>query len=217
MKKKSYRKVSGSGMRMLLGLVVLSGTGTILVAQQNPDQTAPPTDSQDVKPAVLVLPSYSQNIALLGTDQRYMDLGTLQTRRRTFFMYGMGFSESYYDNFQENAASQDGSQLLWSPHVAIVNASNHSSFSIQYAPTVAQTTSGPSTHQVFQTGSISFSQPIARNWVVQLSSTNTYGTDATRLLSPLAFDVNKGVPVADPSSAVFQLNRGNVFTTADIV
>jgi hypothetical protein len=35
------------------------------------------------------------------------------------------------------------------------------------------------------------------------------------LLSPPAFNVNNGVPVADPSSAVFQLNRGNVFSNSD--
>jgi hypothetical protein len=37
------------------------------------------------------------------------------------------------------------------------------------------------------------------------------------LLSPLPFDVNTGVPVVDPSSAVFQFNRGRVFTTAENV
>lgn len=204
-------------MRLVLCLFALSGSGTILVAQQTPDQPAPTTESQDIKPAVLVMPNYSQNIALLGTDQRYMDLGALDTKRHTFFMYGMGISESYYDNFAENAASLDGSELLWSSHVALVNASNHSSFSFQYAPTLMQTTSGASNRQVFQTGSVSFGQPIARNWLLQMSSDNTYGTDSVRLVSPLGFNVNQGVPIADPSSAVFQFNRGKVFTTADVV
>jgi len=61
-------------IRIVLCLFTLSGTSTVLVAQQNLDKPAPSTDSQDVKPTVLVLPSYSQNIAILGTDQRYMDL-----------------------------------------------------------------------------------------------------------------------------------------------
>src|SRR5437773_5840224 len=205
----------GSWMRMALCLFVLTGSSTVLVAQENPDKPTPSTESQDVKPAALVMPNYSQNIALLGTDQRYMDLGTLQTRRRTFFMYGMGVSESYVQNFAENSGGQDNSQLLWSSHVAIINASNHSSLSLQYAPSVVQSTSGPSSRQVFHAGDISFGQPIAPNWVLQLSSSNTYGTDSSRLLSPVAFDMNKGVPVADPSSAVFQFNRGKVFSTAN--
>ena len=204
-------------IRIVLCLFALSGTGTVLFAQENPDKPVPSTDSQDVKPTALVLPSYSPNIALLGTDQRYLDLGTLQPRRRTFFMYGMGVSESYVHNFAENSAGQDNSQFLWGPHVAIINASNHSSFSVQYAPFVVQSTSGPSSRQVFHVGSITFGQPIAPNWVLQLGTSNTYGTDSSRLLSPLAFDVNKGAPVVDPSAAVFQFNRGNVFTTANNV
>lgn len=210
-------KLYGSWMWMVLCFFALSGTGTVLVAQENPDKPVPSTASQDVKPTALVLPTYSPNIALLGTDQRYMDLETLQTRRRTFFMYGMGVSESYVHNFEENSGGQDNSQLLWSPHVAIINASNHSSFSIQYAPSIVQSTSGPSNREVFHAGTISFGQPISPNWVLQLSSSNTYGTDTSRLLSPLAFDVNKGVPVVDPSSAIFQFNRGKVFTTAENV
>jgi len=51
--------------------------------------------------------------------------------------------------------------------------------------------------------------------MLQLSSSNTYGTDSSRLLSPLGFNVNKGVPVTDPNAAVFQLNRGKVFSTAN--
>jgi len=206
----------GLWIRMVLCLFALCGSSTVLVAQQDPGPV-PSTDSQDVKPTALVLPSYSQNIALLGTDQRYVDLGTLQTRRRTFFMYGMGVSESYVHSFEENSVGQDNSQFLWSPHVAIINASNHSSFSLQYAPFVAQSTSGPSSRQVFHSGIISFGQPIAPNWVLQLSSSNSYGTDSSRLLSPLAFDVNNGVPIVDPGSAVFQFNRGKVFTTANNV
>jgi len=200
----------------MLCLLVLS-CSTALVAQQNPDTPTPTTqtESQDVKPAALLMPSYSQSIALLGTDQRYVDLGTLQTRRRTFFMYGIGVSESYVNNFQENSASQDNSQFLLSPHVAIINASNRSSFSFQYAPFVVQSTSGPSSRQVFHAGNLSFGQPIAPNWMLQLSSSNTYGTDSSRLLSPLGFNVNKGVPVTDPNAAVFQLNRGKVFSTAN--
>jgi hypothetical protein len=218
MRQNSDKNLYGLWMRMLLCLVVLSGSSAVLVAQQQPpDQQAPPTESQDVKPAILAMPTYSQNIALLGTDQRYLDLGTLQTKRRTFFMYGMGVSESYVDNFQQNSVGQDSSELLWSPHVAIVNASDHSSFSFQYAPTVTQSVSGPSSRQVFQNGTITFGQPIARNWVLQLSSTDTYGTDSSRLLSPPAFDVNKGVPIADPGSAVFQFDNGKVFTTANDV
>jgi len=204
-------------MRMVLCLFALSGTSTVLVAQQNPDKPVPSTDSQDVKPTALVLPSYSQNIAILGTDQRYMDLGTLQTRRRTFFMYGIAVSESYVRDFAENSGGQDNSKFLWSPHVAIINASNHSSFSFQYAPAIVHSTSGPSSRQVFHAGTITFGLPIAPNWVLQLNSSNSYGTDSSRLLSPLAFDVNKGVPVVDPSSAVFQFNRGKVFTTANNV
>jgi hypothetical protein len=168
-------------MRMVLCLSALSCTSAVLFAQQTPDKPAPTADSQDVKPTVLVMPSYSQNIALLGTDQRYLDLGTLQTRRRTFFMYGMGVSESYVHDFTENSAGLDNSQFLWSPHIAIINASNHSSFSLQYAPSVMQSTSGPSTRQVFHAGNINFGQPIAPNWVLQLSSSNTYGTDSSRL------------------------------------
>jgi hypothetical protein len=217
MRQNSDRNLYGLWMRMVLCLFALSGSSTILVAQQNPDKQAPSTESQDVKPAVLVMPSYSQNIALLGTDQRYMDLGELQTRRRTFFMYGMGVSESYVDIFGEGTGGQSRSEAFWSPHVALINASNHSSFSFQYAPSIAQTTSGPAGHQVFQAGSFSFGQPIAPNWELQLSSSNTYGTDSSRLLSPLAIDVNKGVPVVDPSSAVFQFNRGKVFATANNV
>jgi len=215
MRQNNDSNLYGLLIRIVLCLLVLSGSSTVLVAQENPDKPAPSTESQDVKPAALVVPSYSQNIALLGTDQRYMDLGTLQTRRRTFFMYGIGVSESYVNSFQENSASQDISQFLLSPHVAIINASNHSSFSFQYAPSVVQSTSGPSSRQVFHAGNISFGQPIAPNWVLQLSSSNTYGTDSSRLLSPQAFDVNKGVPIIDPGSAVFQFNRGKVFTTTD--
>ncbi len=217
MRQNSDKSLCCLWMRMVLCLFALSGTSTVLVAQENADKSTPSTDSQDVKPAALVIPSYSQNVALLGTDQRYLDLGTLQTRRRTFFMYGMGVSESYVNSFQENSGGQDNSQLLWSPHVAIINASNHSSFSLQYSPFVVQSTSGPSSRQVFHAGNISLSQPIAPNWALQLSSSNTYGTDTSRLLSPLAFDVSKGVPVVDPSSAVFQFNRGKVFTTAESV
>jgi hypothetical protein len=202
---------------MVLCLFALSCTGTVLLAQQTSNQSVPSIDSQDVKPTVLAIPSYSQNIALLGTDQRYMDLETLQARRRTFFLYGMAVSESYVNNLAENSGGQDNSQLLWTPHLAIINASNHSSFSVQYAPSVVQSTSGPSSRQVFHAGNISFGQPIAPNWLLQLSSSNTYGTDISRLLSPLAFDVNKGIPVVDPSSAVFQFNRGKVFTTANNV
>jgi len=217
MRQNSDSNLFGSWMRMAVCLFVLSSCSTVLVAQENPDKPAPSTESQDVKPAALVMPNYSQNIALLGTDQRYVDLGTLQTRRRTFFMYGIGVSESYVDNFAENSPAQDNSQFVWSPHVAIINASNHSSFSFQYAPFVVQSTSGPSGHQVFHAGNISLGQPIAPNWALQLSSSNTYGSDSSRLLSPLAFDVNKGVPVVDPNSAVFQFNRGNVFSTTNDV
>ena len=208
-------KLYNLGLRTALCLCALTCTSAFLFAQQTTDKPAPTADTQDVKPTVLVMPSYSQNIALLGTDQRYMDLGTLQTRRRTFFMYGMGVSESYVHNFAENSSAQDNSQFLWSPHLAVVNASNHSSFSIQYAPFVVQSTSGPSSRQVFHAGNIAFGQPIAPNWGLLLSSSNTYGSDTSRLLSPLAFDVNKGVPVADPSSAIFQFNRGKVFTTTN--
>lgn len=220
MRQNSDRNLYILWTRMVLCLFALSTSSTVLVAQQNPqqnpDKPTPSTESQDVQPAILAMPSYSPNIALLGTDQRYLDLATLQTRRRTFFMYGMGVSESY-DNFEGNSGSQDRSLFLWSSHVAIVNASDHSSFSLQYAPTVTQSISGPSSRQVFQTGTITFGQPIARNWALQLGSTNTYGTDSSRLLSPPAFDVNKGVPIADPGSAVFQFNNGKVFTTADNV
>ena len=202
-------------VRMVLCLFALSCTSTVLLAQQTSDKPVPSTDSQDVKPTVLAIPSYSQNIALLGTDQRYMDLETLQTRRRTFFLYGMAVSESYVNNLAENSGGQDNSQLLWTPHLAIINASNHSSFSVQYAPSVVQSTSGPSSRQVFHAGNISFGQAIAPNWLLQLSSSNTYGSDSSRLLSPLAFGVDKGVPVVDPSSAVFQFNRGKVFTTTN--
>lgn len=220
MRQNSHRNPYSLRMRMVLCLFVLSGSSSVLVAQENPQQNpnkpTPSTESQDVQPAILAMPSYSPNIALLGTDQRYMDLGTLQTKRRTFFMYGMGVSESY-DNSEGNSGSQDSSALLWNAHVALINASNHSSFSLQYAPTVTQSILGPSSRQVFQAGTISLGQPIARNWVLQLSSSNSYGTDSSRLLSPPAFDVNKGVPVPDPSSAVFQFNRGKVFSTADNV
>lgn len=228
MRQKSESKVHSVWVRMVLCLFALCSSTAGLLAQQTPDQSTPSTQSapstqstpgtgsQDVKPVVLVMPgTYSQNIALLGTGQLYMDLAMLETRRRTFLMYGMGVSESYVDNFQANSGSQDGSEFLWTPHVALIEASNHSSFSFQYAPTLLQSTSGPSTREVFQDGNIAFGEPIARNWVLQLSSTNTYGTDASRLLSPLAFNVNGGVPVVDPGSAVFQLNRGDVFTTAD--
>jgi hypothetical protein len=217
MRQNRESKLQGVWMRMVLCLLVLSATGTMLVAQQSPDKPVASTDTQDVKPSAMVIPNYSQTIALLGTDQRYMDLETLQTRRRTFFLYGMGLSESYVQIFNENSASQDNSQFLWSPHVAIINASNHSSFSFQYAPSLVQSTSGPSSREVFHSGTITFGQPLSPNWVLQVVSTNTYGTDSSRLLSPLAFDVSKGVPVADPSSAVFQLNRGKVFTTGDSV
>jgi hypothetical protein len=217
MSRNNYAKRSGQWVRVALCALAVAASCTALTAQQQPDKATSPQEGQDVKPAGLAVPSYSQNVALLGTDQRYLDLGTLQTRRRTFFMYGMGLSESYLDNFQGSAGSADSSEFLWSPHIAIVNASNHSSFSIQYAPSVIQSTSGPSIHEVFQDGAISFAQPITRNWLLQLNSTNTYGTDVSRLLSPLGFDVNKGVPIADPGSAVFQFNRGKVFTTGDRV
>src|SRR6202008_1541690 len=105
MRQNSDSDLNGLWMRMVLCLFALSGSSTVLVAQQNPGTPAPSTESQDVKPAALVMPSYSQNIALLGTDQRYLDLETLQTRRRTFFVYGMGVSESYY-NFESNYAVQ---------------------------------------------------------------------------------------------------------------
>jgi len=214
----SGSKSCGLWMPIMLCLVVLC-CSTALGAQQNPDTPTPTTQTQpqDVKPAALLMPSYSQSIALLGTNQRYVDLGTLQTRRRTFFMYGMGVSGSYVDNSGGNPGGQDSSEFLWTPHVAIINASNYSSFSVQYAPTVLESISGPSRRQVFQAGTISFGQPIAPNWALQLSSSNTYGTDLSRLLSPLGFDVNKGVPVTDPNSAVFQLNRGDVFTTSNDV
>jgi len=215
MRKKSDTRLCGLWMRMVLCLLGLSGSGAVLVAQQNPDTPAPSTESQDVKPVVLAMPSYSQSIALLGTDQRYVDLLTLQARRRTFFMYGMGVSESYVNNFEENFGSQDSSALLWNAHLAIINASNHSSFSFQYEPSVVQSTSDLSSRHVFHSGNISFAQPIAPNWLLQLNSSNSYGTDSSRLLSPPAFNVNNGVPVADPSSAVFQLNRGNVFSNSD--
>lgn len=210
-------------MRIALCLFALSGSGVALLAQQNSNsQTSSTqslsqsqTQSQDVKPVILAMPSYSQNIALLGTDQRYIELASLEAKRRTFFVYGMGVSESYNDNSQGNSGGQDSSQLLWSPHVGFINANNYSSFSFQYAPTVLESTSGPSIHQVFQDGTISYSQPIAPNWAMQLSSSNTYGTDLSRLLSPLGFNVNKGVPITDPSTAIFQLNRGNVLTTSN--
>jgi len=156
MRQNSDSNLFGSWMRMAVCLFVLSSCSTVLVAQENPDKPAPSTESHDVKPAALVMPNYSQNIALLGTDQRYVDLETLQTRRRTFFMYGMGVSESYVNSFQENSGGQDNSQFLLSPHVAIINASNHSSFSLQYAPSVLQSTSGVSSRQVFHAGTISF-------------------------------------------------------------
>jgi len=132
-----------------------------------------------------------------GTDQRYLDLGTLQARRRTFFMYGMGVSESYANSFQGNSGGQDNSQFFLSPHVAIINASNYSSFSFQYAPFVAQSTQACRVAKCFMPGPFIW-PAIAPNWALQLSSTNTYGTDSSRLLSPPAFDVNKGVPVVDP-------------------
>src|SRR5438477_13073838 len=143
MRQNSDCNLFGSWMRMALCLFVLTGSSTVLVAQENPDKPTPSTESQDVKPAALVMPNYSQNIALLGTDQRYVDLGTLQTRRRTFFMYGMGVSESYVNNFAENSPAQDTSQFVWSPHVAIINASTHSSIRCQYASFVLQSLSGP--------------------------------------------------------------------------
>ena len=77
---------------MALCLFVLTGSSTVLVAQENPDKPTPSTESQDVKPAALVMPNYSQKIALLGRDQRYVDLGMLKTRQRTFFIYGMEVS-----------------------------------------------------------------------------------------------------------------------------
>lgn len=218
MRQNSDRKFKGLWVRMVVCFFALSGCSTVLVAQQNPDTPPPSTDStgsQDVKPVVLVMPSSSPDIALLGTDQRYMDLGSLQTRRRTFLLYGMGISESYIQSFDENSANLDTGEFLWSPHIAIINASNHSSFSFQYAPSIMQSTSGPSSQQVFQSGTISFGQPLSPHWVLQLSSANTYGTDTARLLSPPSFTVTGGVPVLDPTTAVFQFNRGDVFTTAD--
>jgi hypothetical protein len=219
MRQNRDRDLCGLWMRMVLCLFALSGPSTVLVAQQNPDTpapSAPSTASQDIKPVVLVMPTYSQNIALLGTDQRYVALETLETRRRTFFVYGMGVSETY-DNSGGNSAVQDSSLFLWSPHVAIINASNHSAFSVQYSPSVSQSTSGPSSHQVYQSGTVSFGEPISRSWTLQVGSANTYGTDAARLVSPLAFNVNQGVPVVDPNSAVFQFNRGHVLTTSNNV
>ena len=209
------RNYCGIWMRMVFCLFALCGCSSVLVAQQTPDTPPPSTDSQDTTPVVLVMPSASQNIALLGTDQRFMDLGTLQTRRRAFFLYGTGISESYIDNFEAVPGGQASSEFLLSPHIAFIDASNHSSFSIQYAPAVVQTTSGPSNSQVFQSGSISFGQPLTRNWMLQLNSSDNYGSDTSRLLSPPGFTVNGGVPVSDPSGAVFQFNRGNVFSTED--
>jgi hypothetical protein len=209
------RNYCGIWMRIVFCLFALSGCSSVLVAQQTPDTPPPSTDSQDTTPVVLVMPSASQNIALLGTDQRFMDLGTLQTRRRAFFLYGTGISESYIDNFEAVPGGQASSEFLLSPHIAFIDASNHSSFSIQYAPAVVQTTSGPSNSQVFQSGSISFGQPLTRNWMLQLNSSDNYGSDTSRLLSPPGFTVNGGVPVSDPSGAVFQFNRGNVFSTED--
>jgi hypothetical protein len=204
-------------IRIVLCFFAVVGSSSLVAAQEQPGQPASSSGSgsQDATPVVLQLPSYSQNIALLGTNQRFLDLEELQTRRRTFFMYGMGASESYEDNGEACAgvAVATCDQLLFSPHLAIINASNHSAFSIQYAPTVVQSVSGPSNHQVFQAGTITFGQPIAPNWVLQLSSSNTYGTDYARLLSPLGFNVNNGVPVTNPSSAVFQFNSGDVLTT----
>jgi hypothetical protein len=200
-------------IRIVLSFFAVVGSSSLVGAQEQPGQPASSSGSgsQDATPVVLQLPSYSQNIALLGTNQRFLDLEELQTRRRTFFMYGAGMSDSYEDN----GGGQGSDQLLLSPHFAIINASNHSSFSFQYAPTVVQSLSGPSNRQVFQAGTITFGEPIAPNWVLQLSSSNTYGTDYARLLSPLGFNVNNGVPVTNPSSAVFQFNRGDVFSTAN--
>jgi hypothetical protein len=200
---------------MVFGLFVLCVSAAVVVAQQDSDTSASSAQPQDVKPAVLVMPTSSGNVALLGTDQRYLDLATLQTRRRTFFMYGMGLSETYINSFRENYANQDTNQFLWSPHVALINASDHSSFSIQYAPSVIQSISDSSNRAVFQAGTITFGQPIAPNWMLQVSNTDTYGTDLSRLLSPPAFNVNNGVPVSDPSSAFFQFNRGPVFSTSN--
>jgi hypothetical protein len=99
-------------MRIVFCLFALSGCSSVLVAQQTPDTPPPSTDSQDTTPVVLVMPSASQNIALLGTDQRFMDLGTLQTRRRAFFLYGTGISESYIDNFEAVPGGQASSEFL---------------------------------------------------------------------------------------------------------
>jgi len=204
----------GPWLRMTFCLFALASSGNVLVAQQQSDSRVSPAESQDVKPVVLQLPSESQNVALLGTDQRFVDLETLQTRRRTFFMYGMGLSESYED-FSAGTAGQNFSDIIWNPHVALINASNHSSFSVQYAPSIVQATSGSSGHQVFHAGDFSLGQPIAPNWALQLTSSETYGTDSARLLGPLAFQVNGGVPIVNSNSALFQLNRGKVFTTTN--
>jgi len=222
MKNSNTGLTCGPWLRTVLCLIVGASSSQFLLAQQQqpqqqqqPDQ-APPSPApwpQDVTPVVLQLPSNPQTIALLGTDQRFVDLEALQTRRRTFFMYGMGITESYSDNF--GGGTGNSSEALWSPHVALINASNHSSISFQYAPSLAETTSGPSEHELFHTGSFSFSQPIAPNWFLQFGSSNTYGTDGVRLLSPLGFEVKDGVPMTDPSSAVFQLERDKVFTSSN--
>lgn len=203
-------------LRMAVVLLAVTTSGQSLVAQQQADQSAssPGPAPQNTTSVVSQLPSDSQSIALFGTNQRFVDLGTLETRRRTFFMYGMGLSETYVDTFGEGAGQSD-SEIFWSPHVALINASNQSSFSIQYAPSIAQTTSGPSEHQLYNTGSIAFTQKLAPNWLLQFGSVSTYGTDEVRLLSPLAFEVKGGVPVTDPSSALFQFNRDKVFTSSN--
>ena len=215
MKQKTEYKFYGWRSGMVLCLFLLCVTGNVANAQQDSDNSASSIQPQDVKPTVLVMPAGSEGVALLGTDQHYLDLGTLQTRRRTFFMYGMGVSNSYLDSFTDNSPSQNSDQFLWSSHVAVINASDHSSFSIQYAPSFTKSVSGPSIREAYQSGTITFVQPIARNWALQLSSTNNYGTDLSRLLSPPAFTLNNGVPVPDPSSAIFQFGRGSVFATND--
>lgn len=214
--KANYTSARGLWMRIAGCLLALSVSSTVLVAQQSSEQTGSSMQGEAVNPVVLETPSSSQTIALLGTDQRYMDLETLQTRRRTFLVYGMGISDSYTTGFQANSG-QDRHEFLWNSHIALVNASNHSALSFQYAPTLLHGISGPLGDQVFHVGTIAFGQPITRNLTFQVNTTNTYGTDLARLLSPSAFSVNGRVPIADPSSAVFQFNRGNVFASQNSI
>lgn len=163
-------------------------------------------DDSDSKPQNAVQ-SASTSVPALNGER----LIHLSAAPRHLLLYGMGLTGAYDDRIGDTQRRVAGGVSLWSPYVGFVGSTHKAQYVFQYAPTVTHYASGDFGTKVFHRASFFMAGAINGRWDWFLSTSNSYGDDSLRLLAPLQFNPLGNTPIADISSATFQLGSETVF------